>query len=136
MKWRFSNIALLLLILAPAAAGAEMVAGTTLSVDRQQGTFVMLTDAQAELEVLTNISPLPRRVAPGKRVRIWGRYEASGNRFIATDVRGPGKHHYHDPTGVRGRINKRQHCPDCPDGSTLDEKRDNRGYGGGNGGGS
>ncbi len=134
---------LLLLILFPAVAEAEMVAGTVLSVNRAQGTIVFRTDTQQELLIQTDISPLPGRVTAGKRIRIWGSYKPGSNYFTATDIRGPGKNIHRDPTGVRARISKRKHCRNCTNDNTFDDNGDNIGHGnagpgsgGGNGNGN
>ena len=121
---RYFLLQLLILILTPAFAGAEMMAGTVLSVDREQGVFVLRTDSQQDLRVHTDISPLPRRMVKGKRIRIWGAYEPGSNRFTATDIRGPGKNLHHDQTGVRARITKSKYCRKPPTSNTLDDNND------------
>lgn len=133
---KYFLLQLLILILAPAIAGAEMVSGTVLSVDREQGVIILRTDSQQALRVHTDISPLPRRMIAGKRIRIWGAYEPGINRFTATDIRGPGKSPHHDPTGVRARIGNGKYCRKSPNSNTLDDNNDHdqhEGKGSGNG---
>jgi len=127
--WRASKYLLILflfLISAPVPAGAEMMAGTVLTVDREQGTFVLRTDTRQEVEVHTDISPLPGRMMSGKRVRIWGVYDPDSQSFTATDIRGPGKNRQHDPTGVRARIGNGKYCRQTPTGHCPDNKNHRR----------
>jgi hypothetical protein len=104
------------LIAAPVSAENEMLTGTVLSADHDRETFVIRTDNGDEVEVDTAFSQLPRRITAGKKLRIWGEYTPDNDVFSATDIRGPGRKHYHDQTGVRARIGRRTHCRKFPDG--------------------
>ena len=106
-------LALLTVILAPAPAGAEMIRGTVLNVDRERGSFTLQVAPDRVLTVYTDIAPLPKRLKPDRQVRIWGTHIPETNNFFATDIRGMGKHPNHDPTGVRSRMFRNRHCPDC-----------------------
>jgi len=121
--WRYSNCFLLLLLViisAPVPAGAEMMAGTVVSVDREQGTFVLRTEGQQEVQVHTGISQLPWRMIAGKKIRIWGKYGPDDKNFTATDIRGSGNKRHHDPTGVRARIGNGKYCRKSSNSDTVD----------------
>ncbi len=115
-------LVLLTIILAPALAGAEMIRGTVMDVDRERGNFTLQITPDRVLKVYTDISPLPMRVKPDKRVRIWGTQIPETNNFFATDIRGMGKHPRHDPTGVRSRMFRNRHCPDCEKNQPSEEE--------------
>ncbi len=96
----------------------NVVGGTVVSVDRDQGGFVLQThESQAEYPALLTIQSrgdkndamsLPTCVQTGEYVRVWGRYEGEGEGkgvFQADVVRGAGLSHY-DKSGVRSRLNR------------------------------
>jgi hypothetical protein len=110
---RPSNLFLLLLLLLPGLltvgnARAEMISGTVRSVDPAAGSFILATPEGREILVRVS-TPLPRRIESGRQVRVWGDY-TDGSTFSATDLRGMGRHHGQDPTGVRARLHKGRQC--------------------------
>ena len=115
MMWQHRNsLFLILLLLCPPIAGAEMISGTVLQVERDRGDIVLKTARDREIQVHTT-SPLPRRVQAGREIRAWGEFTAD-DQFQATDIRGPGRHHGLDPTGVRLRLHKGRQCSRHQDG--------------------
>ena len=101
---------LLLLISVPVAAGAEMLTGTVIAVNREQNSFILDPAGEGTLRVKKINSPLPARMKPGRQIRIWGSYDPTGTLFRATDIRGAGKRRHHDQTGVRARIGNGRYC--------------------------
>ena len=109
---RFNNsfFLLLLALLGPAVCRAEMISGTVFSMDRQQNTFVLITENKEKILVNREAAGLPFHMRVGKRIRVWGTYSVDTTQFLATDIRGPGRHHGQDPTGARARLGKRRNC--------------------------
>ncbi len=101
---------LLCLISTPVHAWAEMITGTVVAIDREQNSFILRIEGERTLQVRKMHSPLPRRMKPGRHIRIWGSYNSSGTAFRATDIRGVGKNRHHDQTGVRARIGNGKYC--------------------------
>ncbi len=121
--WQHRNsLFLILLLLCPAIAGAGMISGTVLRVDRDRGDIVLKTAQERKIQVHTT-SPLPRRVQAGREIRAWGEFTAD-DRFQATDIRGPGRHHGLDPTGVRLRLHKGCRCSRHQDGGSAGQGED------------
>ena len=97
-----------LLLLFPWTAGAEMISGTVLRVDRDRAKIDLLLAGDREITI-HSAAPLPRRLRAGRTIRAWGEY-STDKVFQATDIRGPGRHHGHDPTGVRQRLHRGWNC--------------------------
>ncbi len=121
-----------LLLCSPITSVAELLTGTVQFVDEKRSRIIMLpvsptqsADTETELpakvviEVTDEYVPrggpghvFPGCVQPGKTIRVWGNFSdrddgddrPQNNLFLATDIRGPGNHFFHDPTGVRSRL--------------------------------
>jgi hypothetical protein len=98
------------LCLFAATCHAEMIAGTVLSLDREEHQVMLevATEDGGTSEVLIQTDgPLPACAEPGETMRAWGSYEDDTEQtFIANELRGPGRRFQNDPTGVRSRLHK------------------------------
>jgi hypothetical protein len=112
ISWQAERFLLLLLFIISitASAHAEMITGTVVTVEREKGIFYLRTDRQQEIQVRTRLFQLPKRLIPGRQVRVWGDFSRDNTVFAATDIRGAGKNRHHDQTGVRARIGNGKYC--------------------------
>ena len=105
----------ILIVLCHPAVAMDIILVTVRSVDSKSGKLVLQIIAptkhhKKKIIVHTNPVQLPKYVAAGKVLRVWGIYTPKGiTKFRVLHIR-PG--HFHgckkDPTGVRSRIGKRK----------------------------
>ena len=104
------------------AWGMDAVFGTVVSSDKEEKTMVVVPffrpgelqqDSTAPGEIPENIIvlfprvELPDCIRTDGPVRLWGEFISDAPAlFKASYIRGMGKGHTHDPTGVRGRFEK------------------------------
>ncbi|MBI9089365.1 MAG: hypothetical protein JEZ12_09115 [Desulfobacterium sp.] len=104
------------------AYGMDAVFGIVVSMDREEKKMVVAplsppgesqqtSNAPGEIPenitVLFSLVQLPDCIRKDGPVRLWGEFVSDAPAtFKASYIRGMGKGHTHDPTGVRGRFEK------------------------------
>ncbi len=96
------------------AFGMDAVFGTVVSIDREEKTMVVFPffptgeiQQDSNIIVLFPLVQLPDCIRTDGPVRLWGEFVSDDPAtFEASYIRGMGKGHTHDPTGVRGRFEK------------------------------
>jgi len=108
----------LLGVWASAADASEVLLGTVVAVDRNQGRITLRVidtsgggggeSSPESLTIVTDPEKIPGSLSSGDTVRVWGNYAAGGKAtFRADTIQKSGAGSGADPTGVRSRLGQR-----------------------------